>query len=698
MMKKILVFSLLAVISLIAKAQPISQEQAKNRAFSYLKQSSAASGPRHAMSRKAQWKEARLDVQHIYAFNLDGGGFVIASGDERALPVLGYSDSGTIDADNMPENMRWWLKGYEEAIAELGNAVIINPLNQNEQRAAIAPLVKTTWDQLPVYNQDCPVYNGAVEKYKGKQCLTGCVATAMAMVMYYHRYPAATTSPIPAYDYVVTNLANGVVEDFHSDALPEVTFDWNNMLEKYCVTDANGNDAPLPGLTDQQKKAVSTLMRYCGQATKMSYSPHISTTHGEYIAQALFHYFNYDKGVECVYRPNYSISEWETLCYNELAANRPVVLAGSANDGGHAFVCDGYDGNGLFHINWGWGGYCDNYFALSVLNPYSFSNQTNAIGTGYCMNQRMIVGIQPPTEGTTTANDLPKLIPNSNFIIHSTDADSYFVTTKIAYRNMIYPEAYFECDMFHKNEKGNMERATHAGVTPFKVESGNNYDFTVSIAKKITIPDCELTLYLLARCTNVEGSEWQYVCPRMSVICTIKNGEVSLQLQPTPQLSITACNVSRGNYKAMKANNISLTIQNKGNEYQGQLDLMPYYIGEDEMETAYSNIINSKPEANNYEREPNVSSAGYFRTGESANVNFNFTPKKVGRYLFFLTERYNNAMLGYFAIYFTGETNAIRTVSIQQATDAPTFDLQGRRVGHQPHGIVIQNGKKFLRK
>ena len=135
--------------------------------------------------------------------------------------------------------------------------------------------------------------------------------------------------------------------------------------------------------------------------------------------------------------------------------------------------------------------------------------------------------------------------------------------------------------MFHKNEKGNMERATHAGVTPFKVESGNNYDFTVSIAKKNAAPDCELTLYLLARGTN---------------------------------------------------------------------------------------------------------------------VNFNFTPKKVGRYLFFLTERYNNAMLGYFAIYFTGETNAIRTVSIQQATDAPTFDLQGRRVGHQPHGIVIQNGKKYLRK
>ena len=182
--------------------------------------------------------------------------------------------------------------------------------------------------------------------------------------------------------------------------------------------------------------------------------------------------------------------------------------------------------------------------------------------------------------------------------------------------------------MFHKNEKGNMERDTHAGVTPFKVESGNNYDFTVSIAKKITIPDCELTLYLLARCTNVEGSEWQYVCP--------------------------------------------------------------------------SNIINSKPEANNYEREPNVSSAGYFRTGESANVNFNFTPKKVGRYLFLLTERYNNAMLGYFAIYFTGETNAIRTVSIQQATDrnSAVFDLQGRiRTQQLPsslRSVYIKNGKKLL--
>ena len=139
--------------------------------------------------------------------------------------------------------------------------------------------------------------------------------------------------------------------------------------------------------------------------------------------------------------------------------------------------------------------------------------------------------------------------------------------------------------MFHKNEKGNMERATHAGVTPFKVESGNNYDFTVSIAKKNAAPDCELTLYLLARCTN---------------------------------------------------------------------------------------------------------------------VNFNFTPKKVGRYLFLLTESGSNTILGYFAINFTGETNAIRTVSIQQATDrnSTVFDLQGRiRTQQLPsslRSVYIKNGKKLL--
>lgn len=116
------------------------------------------------------------------------------------------------------------------------------------------------------------------------------------------------------------------------------------------------------------------------------------------------------------------------------------------------------------------------------------------------------------------------------------------------------------------------------------------------------------------------------------------------------------------------------------------------------MQTAYDNIINGTPEASTYTVEPEVMSFGYLRVGESANVTFSFTPQKAGQYLFLLTEKGNRTVLGYFSIRFGEETNAVRAVAIEKATDAPTFDLQGRRVGHQPHGIVIQNGKKYLRR
>jgi len=699
MMKKILVTSLLAVATLTASAQPISREQAKDRAFAYLRQTPAATGPRHAMSRKAQWKEARLEgAQHIYAFNLDGGGFVIASGDERALPVLGYSNSGAIDYDNMPANMRWWLKGYEEAIAALGNTVVISPVAQGEQRAAIAPMLKTTWDQEPVYNQDCPVYNGTVEKYKGKATLTGCVATAAAMVMNYHHYPDATTSPIPAYDYELSGLADDVTENIHVDALPVVTFDWNNMREAYYYYNANNGNTILPDVTEQQKKAVSTLMRYCGQASHMKYSPVNSSTYSDYMAQALRHYFNYDKGLRNIYRMNYGIDEWETICYNELAAQRPVIYGGVDNEGGHAFVCDGYDGNGLFHINWGWGGYFDNYFALSVLNPYSYNTGTAAIGTGLCIKQEMIIGMQPPTEGTVATDDRPKLAPHSGFMVSSYDDNNYLVSAEISYSNMIYPEVFFEYDLFYKDQNGTMTRATNTSEEPYKVMTGMYYIFKTLSPKRIEAPDGELMLYLMERCTSVEGCDWQLVSPKLALKYTVKDGVVSLQPVPTPQLSITDCKVTRGNSTVMKANDITVTLQNKGNEYQGLLTLLPYYIGQDDMQTAYDNIINGTPEASNYTVEPEVMSFGYLRVGESANVTFSFTPQKAGQYLFLLTEKGNRTVLGYFSIRFGEETNAVRAVAIEKATDAPTFDLQGRRVGHQPHGIVIQNGKKYLRR
>ena len=179
-MRKILL-TLVAVICchLALCAQVINEQEAKQRALEFLNNRAPAAVRGHrAPVKTAQLKKAELDASGIYAFNCEDGGFVIASADERTVPVLGYSDSGKLDWKQMPANMRAWLNGYEQAINDLGNA----PLKTGEQspsvRQAIAPLLKTTWNQNTPYNNECPVLamGGSA---------TGCVATAMAQVMNY---------------------------------------------------------------------------------------------------------------------------------------------------------------------------------------------------------------------------------------------------------------------------------------------------------------------------------------------------------------------------------------------------------------------------------------------------------------------------------------------------------------------------------
>ena len=205
-MKRPLVLLLLVLMTAAVWAQQISEEQARDRALKYLTTNDAAQsrGMKVAMNRKLV--RARTDAKSIYAFNLEGGGYVIASGDSRALPVLGYSDTGTIDWDRMPDNMRAWLKSYDKAMATLGNTkefadgVSRHGQTTRSPHEAIGPLLKTLWYQAEPYWNDVPPYDGANPDWKGQPSYTGCVATAMAMVMNYYQWPKEACTEIPAYD------------------------------------------------------------------------------------------------------------------------------------------------------------------------------------------------------------------------------------------------------------------------------------------------------------------------------------------------------------------------------------------------------------------------------------------------------------------------------------------------------------------
>ncbi|MBQ3698785.1 MAG: C10 family peptidase [Prevotella sp.] len=650
-----------------------------------------------------------VDLPHLYVFNMKGGGYVIASGDERALPVLGYSATGSFDWDRVPENMRAWLHDYGQAIEALGDMQLTNTTTRRAAHTKINPLVKTQWSQNPVYNAQCPTYNGQVAKYQNQLCVTGCTATAMAQVMNYYQWPQGTTTQIPAYFYTVSNVQQDLKETFSAEALPTVTFDWSNMRNRYL----DDYDRPLSDITEAQAKAVATLMRYCGQAIHMIYSPYISLANNISACEALRQYFNYDNTVRHVQRNGYTIDQWEELMYNELANNRPVMYSGTSDDGGHAFICDGYDGNGLFHINWGWEGYNDNYFSLSVLNP----NATNVAGVakpgiGFCMYQNAVIGIQPNKTGSATTATYPKLANGAHFIVlegaDKEDTPGYNLVMTYQFDSALYPEAEFELGLFYKENdtwKCDTEQSEKVKV---KNEGDGYYSFFYyKNVNPSLVPDGTTRLYPRYRCTSVQGAEWQLLASENYYFeYTVQNGNVTITAMPSASaLKVTNCTITSGTGTAAAKSNLTLTIENSGAaDYEGTLLLSPISIGNEAPATAegiYKNLkANDKLPAGYSEEDP-VMSAAFLKAGAKGEVTFSFTPRNEGNYLLLLYEitGHDDIKVNHFAYTSVNikQATGISDTTVKTAADDGTlYDLQGRRASNPKQGLYIKNGRKHV--
>ena len=240
-------------------ADEVGEAEALRQAQLFL----SGSVPQAGGQRRAQGIRPSLTLQErvngLYVFNIeDDGGFVIVSDDDRTRPILGFSESGSFRSDEMPTNMRAWLQGYADEIAWLKeNGGAATSKTSGRQRVgghsttAIQPLVTSKWNQSSPYNNLCPTYGGY---YSSSRSATGCVATAMAQVMYYHRWPEKSTAIIPAYTTYSYQLSLA--------SLPIVTFDWTNMKDSYSGS-----------TTSAQKTAVATLMKYCGYSVQMDYGP-----------------------------------------------------------------------------------------------------------------------------------------------------------------------------------------------------------------------------------------------------------------------------------------------------------------------------------------------------------------------------------------------------------------------------------------
>lgn len=373
------------MVALIMKAGNVTPEEALQKAENFLQNKYST----HRASGAIPTLTMTRSISGLYVFNVGkNDGFIIVSPDDSTVEILGYSNSGQINPDNIPDNMRAWLQGYADEIAwakehgasnrEQG----VSYVPDMNVKVPIEPLIETRWDQDTPYNNLCPEYA------TGQHSITGCVATAMAQVMYYHKWPDATTQSIPSYN-----------RWWSTPALPAAvtSFNWDDMQLTY-----NG--------TETSETAVATLMYYCGISVKMDYASNNNEMSGAStsdVASALKTYFNYSTTTKFVSRSFYSYGDWINLIYHELSEGRPVLYGGQSDGGGHAFVCDGYQGEDYFHINWGWSGTSDNYFKLSALNPYVQGSGGSSSNDGFHYGQEAIIGIQKPNE-TGTILDIPE--------------------------------------------------------------------------------------------------------------------------------------------------------------------------------------------------------------------------------------------------------------------------------------------------
>ena len=370
-MKRLLHIQFLLVLLLALgysplQAKRITQWQAQQQAYSFW-------GKQMPQKAKAKSRTATTasPSDAYYVFNNDAGGFVIIAGDDAVTPVLGYTSTGSFDAENLPDGLKDLLKSYERQIAALGDNYVAN---QTATRAAFTgeKLLKTAeWNQMAPFN-----------KYTPNNYVTGCVATAGAIVMKHHGYPAKGTG-----SHSYTWNGKTLSANFEHD------YDWANMPTKYTV----GNDEAFDG--------VARLMSDLGVAVEMKYAKGGSGASMEDLLTALKKYFGYSKYARLLAIADLGAEVWNDRLRAEIDANRPILYSAvDSNKGGHSFVIDGYKDES-FSVNWGWGGYCDGFYRIGALNPETGGKP---LGDQYNLSQSAVFSLQP--------SDGEEVISNLGFI------------------------------------------------------------------------------------------------------------------------------------------------------------------------------------------------------------------------------------------------------------------------------------------
>lgn len=661
-MKKFSFSLFLAMMALMVCAAPITKQQAREKAQSFL---NLRGKQVVSEARRAPGVTSTDSNQPLYVFNAtDNKGFVIIAGDDRAETVLGYSETGSFNEDNLPDNFRSWLLMTAEEIKALPSSPKMQTAAPRKVaiHSAIKPLIKTQWSQGRatetgyIYNTLTPTINVTVDEYTTVplHCITGCVATAGAQLMYYYKHPQDATQQVPGY---TPNNTIGAVQ-----GLDPIQFNWDEMKENYSSSDVG----------TASEKAVSELMLYCGYAAHMNYGLEGSGSSEYTLVNNMVEYFDYDPSWKYISRSSYSISEWDAVIYGELKAGRPIIVSGQGNNGGHAFICDGYDGAGLYHFNWGWGGQYDGYFKLNDTNPYQggkvYSDGT--IDTGYILDVTAIIGIQPNTGQGSTGNDDDNDTwdePTTEGIVAramNPQLEGTVISAKL--QNPNSEAAYLALGIGEMNANGTITPVDtkYEGYKNSNLPAG--YNFTSILTFDVSTPTYNLsdgTHQLVFISIANDDTEWVR-CQPTNIYYEVKveGGQVVSVIQH-PVINLQASDLAiTGTLQPGSNQKLSFKVTNLGDNYRGSLYL---FASTTEEKGSYRNSLEIA-----------------IKNGNTKERTMSFWPSEAGTYNVWLCTDYNGTNV-------IGQT----TVKIAQELEVTKIDFTGNKYANvvQPVKVTVCN-------
>lgn len=378
-MKKVILILCLALPALMpASAALRTESEALRLAEQFVASKHTFSAmPAHSLKLAKTYIMPQLQQPAMYVFNAQEA-FVIVSAVEEDEPILAYSNESAFELNNMPDHIRMWMNRYAAEAQWLEQHPEYAPKGMDKSYEPVDAICRARWNQAVPYNDLCP-YDG------GGHCLTGCVATAAAIVMYAHKYPA---TGMGSHSYMWLPNGETQTETLSAD-FGATTYQWDKM-----------SDAMYSSDEDDERNAIATLMYHCGVSADMAYGSDGSGTQSEFMYRSLYTYFRYDKAIRVLgldYNRDTSLLNY---VHYELLQGRPMLMSGATkSQEGHAFVLDGMDEEGKVHINWGWGGMSNGMFTIRCLDPESQGAGGAASGEAFTERVKIACGIRPEQGG-----------------------------------------------------------------------------------------------------------------------------------------------------------------------------------------------------------------------------------------------------------------------------------------------------------